>query len=174
MITIEAAIKIALTNSVKRPQVPGNGEVRPMNFACNADTGPANDEECNSVAGGHYPPDLRKFWQLTRTAKFFEDITYKDWGVEIFSPERVVQATHALNDDRPQDFVPGDLVVGRLIGDSDLLILRADTNAAGYGTIILAGPIDPRADWDTIANSLQDFLSRYIESRGDMFWIQKT
>lgn len=172
LMTIEECVNALRTNGVRRPEIPGDEGVDAMVFACSLADGGAKVEECDTAARGHCPTDLRQFWQLSRSAKLFEDITSGQWGLEIQSPEESVQATKAFQSNRPKDTARGDLIVGRFIGDSDLLLVRTDPEATDFGTVIVAGPIDPRADWDTIAGSFGEFLNRYVETRGDMYWTQ--
>jgi hypothetical protein len=62
------------------------------------------------------------------------------------------------------------LVVGRFLGDSDLLVLRCDETAPDVGSTLIALPIDPRGDWPTVARSFREYLERLIAAEGDKYW----
>jgi hypothetical protein len=63
------------------------------------------------------------------------------------------------------------VILGRFIGDSDLLLVRADPQSPDFGRIIVVtGVIDPRPDWEIVAESFGEFLNRYVAARGDRYW----
>lgn len=172
--TIGEIVDILKTNGVRRADFPSDEWDRMIVHTCSVADDVASEEEIETIADGYCPEDLKRFWRLARSAKLFEDLTYHQWGVEIFSPEKTQKQTSAFQSDRSRDAAPGDLIVGKLIGDSDLLLLRTDPKVPDFGTVVLVGPIDPRIDWDTIAQTFGEFLSRYVEARGDMYWATKT
>ncbi|KAE9904771.1 SMI1/KNR4 family protein, partial [Enterobacteriaceae bacterium TzEc051] len=55
-------------------------------------------------------------------------------------------------------------------GDSDLLLVRCDPNSDDYGSIFVVLPIDQRQDWYIVANTFQEFISKFYETQGDKFW----
>jgi hypothetical protein len=116
------------------------------------------------------PPDLAEFWGHCRSARLFEDLMYGQWGLEILDPVSALNLTSQTKKRRQQDLVDGDLVVGKFIGDHDLMIIRCDKKRCDFGNIIIALPIDPRSEWHTAADSLESFLSRYVNESGDKFW----
>jgi hypothetical protein len=61
-------------------------------------------------------------------------------------------------------------VIGKFLGDSDLLVIRADETQSDFGSVIVALPIDPRPDWYHVAKSLADFLEEFAQSGGQKFW----
>lgn len=116
------------------------------------------------------PPDVLEFWREFRTARLFEDRRYSQWGLVLVSPERAQELTNKLHRERARDALPGDIVVGEFLGDSDLLIARADPTAADHGTILVALALDRRQDWARVGFTLAEFLCRYAQANGAKFW----
>jgi hypothetical protein len=170
MMTIDECVNVLRTNSVRSADIPSSVGLPPMVFASSTAGGSATAEECDAVAFGHCPPDLKEFWRLTRSAKLFVDITTGQWGIEILSPDEAATETNEYHRVRARDALKGDLIVGRFLGDSQLLLVRCDKEAYDFGSVIVVGPIDRRVDWGFVAASLQEFLNRYIDTRGEMFW----
>lgn len=167
---IDDIVNVLRENGVRRPKIPGDQWVRPVVFVCSLANDEAGGEECDIAAGGQCPSDLKQFWQRARSGRLFEDTTYGQWGLELLSPEKARHETLEFRRCRPVDSLDKDLVVGRFIGDADILLLRCDPNASDFGEVLVASPIDPRSEWDVIARSFGDFLNRYVETRGDMYW----
>lgn len=120
------------------------------------------------------PPELLSFWRCTNGASLFVDETYGQWGLHLWSAHRSAVETKKFAINRAQDFRHGDVVLGEFLGDSDLLLVRCDPGADDYGSIIIALPLDYRADWDRAALSLEAFLRLYAESHGEKFWKSST
>jgi len=116
------------------------------------------------------PHDLRTFWKRSECAKLFEDVKYGQWGLEILNGAEAARETNEQHSCRSNDFERGDLVVGRFLGDSDLLLVRCDSNANDFGSVIVALPLDPRQDWDRVADSFEDFLETYASAAGEKYW----
>ncbi len=116
------------------------------------------------------PPELRDFWARVRSARLFEDVDYGHWGLVLFSPADAEHETAAFHEDRRRDSRAGDLVVGRFLGDQDLMIVRTDPAADDCGQVLCALPLDRRADWYTPARSLDAFLRAFFEAEGAKFW----
>lgn len=118
----------------------------------------------------NYPKSLIDFWNISRKAWLFEDIQYGQWGLEIFDPKESSDLTLKFSSERQRDFSHGDLIIGKFIGDSDLLLVRCDIKSIDYGNIIVALPIDPRDDWNFVEESFDVFLNNYANSNGDKYW----
>lgn len=71
---------------------------------------------------------------------------------------------------RNNDALQSDLIIGEFYGDSDLLLVRCDPNSDDYGSIFVVLPIDQRQDWYIVANTFQEFISKFYETQGDKFW----
>ncbi|MCY7334181.1 MAG: SMI1/KNR4 family protein, partial [Pseudanabaena sp. CAN_BIN31] len=87
----------------------------------------------------------------------------------IWSPQEVLEKQQTLRRNS-NEFESEDLIIGEFLGDSDLLIVRCNPNTTDFGQIIIALPIDHRADWYYLAYSLPEFLQRFITSQGEKFW----
>jgi hypothetical protein len=116
------------------------------------------------------PNDMRIFWEAARYAKLFEDVTFGQWGLHILDPQDAARETGAYSVVRKRDCAEGDLVIGTFIGDSDLLLLRCDPHSPDFGSVIVCNPIYSRGDWFAIANSFREFLLKYVEAKGEMYW----
>lgn len=116
------------------------------------------------------PDDLCALWTRVSGLRLFEDVRYGQWGLILWSPEQLVDAHRRRIRGREQDFRAGDVILGEFLGDSDLLVLRCDPAACDYGNVMVALPIDPRAEWYTVGASLLDFLIRFVDANGEKFW----
>ena len=115
------------------------------------------------------PEDLQDLWQKCNGLHLFEDKTYGQSGLIIWSPQKVAEKQKNLrrNSDEFQD---GVLIIGEFLGDSDLLIVRCDRNSNDYGQVIIALPIDHCSDWYYLPYPLPEFLQKFINSQGEKFW----
>lgn len=116
------------------------------------------------------PKDLNLFWSLSGHALLFKDAEYGQWGLEILTPEMAIDTTNKMRQLRPEEFLESDLVFGRFIGDSELLLVNCEPESSKFGHIFVSGPIDKRRDWAQPATSFFDFLNRYVEYQGDKYW----
>jgi hypothetical protein len=119
------------------------------------------------------PEQLIDFWRVSKFAKLFEDRQYGQWGLEILSPLDAIHETHVQRNNRPAQYRLSDLVVGQFLGDSDLLIVRADISEADFGKVIVARPIDPRSYWYVAADNFGEFLRIYLEHEGAKYWVER-
>jgi len=115
----EAIRKMKEDWSEPRDQV-AVGEMAPMAFACLFSEEAANENNF-AVLKLVLPPALLQFWKITRWARLFQDCTYGQWGLEILSPTESIEETRKQRELRQDAYEINDLVVGRFIGDSDLL-----------------------------------------------------
>lgn len=141
----------------------------PMVFACTFSQHAADVVDLESLPCV-CPDDLREFWSEAETARLFEDSEYGQWGLEILAPKQAAEFTHWLRAERRKDFIAGDLVVGRFLGDSEILIVRCDPQVDDYGRVQIGLPLDPRMDWEQAGETFGNFLENYAEARGDKFW----
>ena len=116
------------------------------------------------------PPGLAELCKRVHTARLFEDADYGQWGLELLSPHESARESGNFRRDRIGDRMKGDIVVGRFLGDSDLLVVRVDPKAADFGHVLVALPLDRRADWDQPAASLESFVRSFIDASGAKFW----
>jgi len=106
--------------SVPRRQTRSDAAEPDFMLSCTFADEPARSDEL-AVLQGSVPEDLMAFWRLTRTASLFVDRHYGQWGLEILSPSEAVRETHLQRRNRPAQYRDGDVVIGRFLGDSNLL-----------------------------------------------------
>ena len=115
------------------------------------------------------PEDLEELWTQTNSLTLFEDEVFGQWGLYIFGPNEI--KGHHMDVIAEQDeYILGDLIVGRFIGDSDLLVLRCDPKAKDFGNVVIAGPIDSRSEWPIVSTNLKSFIHSFLDEEGDKFW----
>ena len=129
-----------------------------------------NKKALEDALGVTLPSDLEQLWDQASSLRLFEDVTYGQWGLVIWPPNQVIIEQGKRLSGRGQDFRGGDLVIGEFLGDSDLLMLRANPTERDFGHAMIALPLDPRKDWYVAAESLVTFLTRFLESNGNKFW----
>ncbi|EJH7015972.1 SMI1/KNR4 family protein [Salmonella enterica] len=110
-------------------------------------------------------PQLSNFWEVFNSADLFKDSQYGQWGIRILTPNEAIDVTHKQKKERKQDFLSSDLIFGRFLGDSDLLMI--DKNS---GVISVVLPIDKRNEWYKVADSLGEFFDKLLSSQGDKYW----
>jgi hypothetical protein len=49
-------------------------------------------------------------------------------------------------------------------------VLRCDNSDSDFGSVRVALPLDPRADWPQAAASFDEFLERLVTAQGDKYW----
>lgn len=63
--------------------------------------------------------------------------------------------TGKLRDRRFRNYVSGDLVIDRFLGEADLLIIRCNSSYIDFGKELVAPPIVPRHEWCKVFESLR-------------------
>lgn len=116
------------------------------------------------------PPDLTEFWRTCESARLFEDRKYGQWGLVLLSPQESTEYSDVFRKRRVRDCLSGDRIVGKFLGDSDLLLVRCDLSSNDFGKVLVALPLDARDDWYVVAPSLTEFLNKYTEAEGNKFW----
>jgi hypothetical protein len=119
------------------------------------------------------PPDLAELWRAVNEARLFEDADHGQWGLVLLSSEESARETGAFRRARARDRINGDRVVGLFLGDQDRLIVRVDPKADDYGHVLVALPLDRRADWYRPARSLESFVRSFIEAGGAKYWARE-
>lgn len=147
------------------------GEPTPFALACGLEPPAGWDARMIEASLNlRLPSDLHDLWDLTGGIRLFVDEEYGQWGLVIWASEVALQRTLAEIDARPNEYRPGDVVIGEFLGDGDLLLVRCATSESAFGTVVVAQPIDPRSEWDVVATSLGRFVERYLEVEGDKYW----
>lgn len=113
---------------------------------------------------GCLPPQVAELWTATRSARLFEDTEYGQWGLEVLSPAAARDRTTYECEWRADGVIDGDIVIGAFLGDQELVVVAHD------GDVLIALPLDPRADWFRPAPSLAEFLEAYHDADGAKFW----
>jgi hypothetical protein len=131
---------------------------------------PWDQKAFEELLGMTLPLTIINLWNQTSGLRLFEDITYGQWGLILWSPNQIITEQEKRIAQRKEDFRPGDLIIGEFLGDADLLVLRCDATSPDFGNIIIALPLDSREEWDIAANSLESFLNQLIAANGDKFW----
>lgn len=150
-------------------RVEHRGEPCPFPLACSF-TSPAVELGGLKEREREIPKELIELWQSTESARLFEDTQFGQWGLELLSPTRAAETTRSELTKRPRDYSQGDLIIGRFIGDSDLLLIRSDPEHSDFGSILVSVPLDRRTDWDRVAPNLEEFLRHLIAANGDKYW----
>ena len=116
------------------------------------------------------PNDLKEFWGISNGAKLFIDVEI-GWGLKLFSPDRALRETRLAVEDRPDEFLDRELVVGEFLGgSSELLVIDCDEESSQFGRATIADPIDGRDNWKKAANNFLEFLEIYIREQGNNYW----
>lgn len=118
------------------------------------------------------PDPLVDLWNATGSLRLFEDVTYGQWGLVVWSAAEALARTRQRIT-LPVDRKDGDLLLGTFLGDSDLLLVRCDPTAADYGKVIVELPLDRRVDWPIAGESIEAFLAAYVRQVGAKYWIRQ-
>lgn len=146
-----------------------NGQLSAFRYICEfAEDGETNVEKY--LPGISIPIELSKFWDLTKSATLFKDADYGQWGLRILKSESVAIHTQEYFDQRKDETLIGDLVVGEFLGDSELLIIRCDKSKTDYGSVLIATPIDKREDWYVLSLDFSEYLHQYVDAGGEKYW----
>ncbi len=117
------------------------------------------------------PPDLLSLWEWTAGLHLFEDVKYGQWGLHLWGPTDTWRKQPEEMGYWPPDVRrPGDLLVGRFLGDADRLLLRCDKTMPDFGHAVIALTMEQRSEWVQCGDSLVAFLIRYVGSAGEKFW----
>ena len=149
------------------------GEDCPFKLLCSFDTSPAPESDMLCVGeefGVELPAEVVQFWRKHQAASLFKDVAYGQWGLEILSPADAIIESRSFLEERRNDVLDGDLVIGKFVGDSDILLLRTDPNSVDYASVLVALPLDCRGEWPLVANDFAEFLDKYEREQGDKHW----
>ncbi|NUQ79952.1 MAG: SMI1/KNR4 family protein [Polyangiaceae bacterium] len=159
-----------LRNQCLSPKnVTFRGESMPFKLRCVLESHGAQEAVVSRLSTS-LPRDLAEFWRVCESARLFEDTSFGQWGLEILGPSESLLLTEVYKQTRSHDFVKGDLIIGKFIGDSELLLIRCDLEAADFGSLLIVAPLDLRSDWIIVAISFREFLTRYVAAQGDKYW----
>lgn len=131
---------------------------------------PWDKKAFEELLGITLPLTIIQLWNKTSGLRLFEDITYGQWGLILWSSSQVISEQEKRIAQRKQDFITGDLIIGEFLGDAELLVLRCDATSPDFGNVIIALPLDSREEWYVAELTLESFLSQFIAAEGDKFW----
>lgn len=162
-------IRALQKNWLQPRQAVHHGEICPLMLACSFSEEAATIDEANSLALT-LPEHVLEFWRVAAWGRLFEDRQYGQWGLQILGPAEALEETRQHRKQRPREFVDGDLIVGRFLGDSDMLVVRCGRSAPDFGKVLVATPLDPRREWYTVGSSFHEFLEQYVTASGEKYW----
>lgn len=143
----------------------------PIVVRCTLDSPrPWNREEIEKTLNVKLPDQLVDLWNQSSSLRLFEDCTYGQWGLIVWSANKVLMEQKRA-EERPRDFLKGDLVIGEFLGDSDLLCLRCNPLDKDFGKVVIALPIDPRPEWYWLDSDLTSFLDQFVDAKGEKYWV---
>jgi hypothetical protein len=147
-------------------QPPGGGN--PFKIECRIGAG-ASPAELDQVAPATAATaELRQLWTASREAWLFVDAEYGQWGLHMLSPGDSAARTASMRAERPDDIRPDDVVLGEFLGDSELLVYAPAEQ--GARRLLIALPLDGRADWFGAGSSVAEVLARLRDADGDKYW----
>ena len=150
-------------NKWSSPQIAYHHKEKcPFLLACTFSSG-LSDREISDLTPS-FPNELLALWRLSKKSELFKDNLYGQWGIEMLTPEESITETEKLRHTRSDETLAGDIVVGRLYGDSELLILTKN------GEIFACTPLDHRHEWIKAAGSLSEFMEKIADAEGAKFW----
>jgi hypothetical protein len=157
-------ISVQLDRYRYRPSPTEQGSTNPFRLVSEIGD-PASPEEIVGLAPSE---ELRELWASCRSARLFEDVDYGQWGLVLLDPESSCNRTMAEFADRPVDLKPDDVVIGEFLGDQELLVWAPSEE--GRRRVLVALPLDARADWWPAGEGIAEFLTRYFDANGEKFW----
>lgn len=116
------------------------------------------------------PDDIKELWGAFSIVKLFEEVPDMQWGLALLDYKASEKYTPQWFRLRPQDFLFGDRVIGRFIGDNDVLLVRCDPSKSDFGSIIAGMDEGLRNEWHLLADSLSSFIEKYATYEGRKYW----
>jgi hypothetical protein len=136
----------------------------PFRLRCQLEPALDMQELNNAWRSTPLPSSVTDSWGLYRSGTLFRDVDYGQWGLKLLSPMAAAARSTAERSARPKDVEASDIILGEFLGDQDLLVVDK------MGAVLVALPLDHRAEWYRAAANLPEFFGRYVESRGEKFW----
>ena len=125
-----------------------------------------------SDLGVTLPDEVVELWHTASEIRLHDDVNYGQWGCILWSPSEIVQRHLERVSWRgsAENFLPGDLLIGEFRGDAELVVVRCDPFQRDYGSVLIGLPMDPRSDWPRVANSLLEFIQRFVAQPDKKYW----
>jgi hypothetical protein len=148
------------------------GDQYPQLLACTMSPPVPESSYASFPIGNTVPAELLEFWRVCGGAELFKDVVHGQWGLRLLSEPDAVAATleYFANDFRA---VKGDLVVGKFIGDSELLVVRANAGSVDFGKVVVVDEIHKRLNWLVASANFRKFLAQYARRMGRKFWVDE-
>lgn len=127
-------------------------------------------EHIEKALGIQLPNVLLDLWEKTAGLRLFEDTDFGQWGLVTWPASQLIKKNHQVFSNRPSEYREGDLIIGEFLGDEELVVLRSDSTSQDYGKVLISLPIYPRRDWYVAADSIVEFLKRYVITHGQKYW----
>ncbi|MEF2278086.1 SMI1/KNR4 family protein [Deinococcus sp. YIM 134068] len=132
---------------------------------------PAESSIVEEVFGDNLPPkSVLEFWKRTAGGRLYEDVTYGQWGLILFAPEKVKTRSEEAYKNYPENYRASDLVLGEFLGDQDVLFIVGEAARPDFGRVYVASPLDSRSEWSLVGDDLADFLRKFAQANGEKFW----
>lgn len=157
-------ISVQLDRYRDRPSPSEVGSANPFRLA-SVVTDAASPQEIEAFASSG---ELRELWASCRSARLFEDVDYGQWGLVLLDPESSRNRTASEIAQRPADLKADDVVIGEFLGDQELLVWAPSED--GRRRLLVALPLDARADWWQAGEGIAEFLAKYFDANGEKFW----
>jgi hypothetical protein len=120
--------------------------------------------------GRGLPEELRAFWSACAGVELAVDKRFRQWGCRLLAPAAVLELATSIADEAYRGLTADDVVVGECLGDMDLVIIDTVAASCGAPYVMVALPLDKRADWPCVPN-LTAFLDGWLAApRGRKFW----
>lgn len=122
--------------------------------------------------GFELPNELAELWDACGGMLLYGDDLWVPWGLLVCSPteESLVRQNNRYQKVYDEWVAFGDLVIAALQSIGEPVLMRCDKDAEDYGSIIVVVPGDERFVWYKAASSLEEFLTRYMDARGNKYW----
>lgn len=144
------------------------GKEMPFTLRCSLNEGKKLPDL--SIREVKLPSSLELFYSLSNGAELFKDEEYGQWGLKIYDLNSLNEATEYYKNERKNDYLKGDLIIGEFYGDSECLLVRCDPESEDYGLVLVVLPIDPRDEWYIVARDFEEFIEKFYIYQGDKFW----
>lgn len=144
----------------------------PFKLACWFDEPASEAEVALAWPGVEVLAELMQVWSTSRQSRLFEDVDYGQWGLVLLSPAAAAERTAIERARRPGAYRADDVVVGEFLGGQELVVLAPSETDRGH--VLIALPLDERADWYAVAGDLAEFLDRYLDALGENYWERST
>lgn len=134
---------------------------------------PWDKAELEGAFGMPIPDELTQLWHQCDGMRLFEDRIDGQWGLIVHGPKESLVKQEEFLRDRGEWGLPGDLVFASFRGDQEVALLRCDKAASDYGSVVIVAEMDERSLWEKAADSLEAFLRRFLDTKGDKYWEQR-